>query len=145
MIIIHPEYSTRNKETYNLIFAIVEYKGSPILVFSLSWVSIFIARSAIKFCKTIRVSWEMSRNPVHNNIKSCLMAFIYKRHKIERCAISCSRSKISCNLISPRSIERIFCQRHKFNMCIAHILNIRNKLVRKLCIRESISVRILSP
>ena len=70
-------------------------------MFALSRVGIFVARLAVKIGKTVRVSWEVSRNPVENNADAVLMALIDKIHQVVRRAVPGRCGKVARYLIAP--------------------------------------------
>ncbi len=101
-------------------------------------VGIFIAALAVPLVKSCRVLREVRGNPVENYAYSRLVALIDKCHKVVRRSEARSWRVIAYLLISPRAVERIFSDRHKLDVSIAHFLNIRNKLVCELLVAEII-------
>ena len=97
-------------------------------------VCIFIGRCAVKHSKTVGVAREVRRYPVHNNAYTVFMALINKILKFVAITVARGCREVAGNLITPRAVKRILCNRHHFNMCVTHILYIGYKLVSKLLI-----------
>ena len=113
------------------------FADSPILV--------FITACTVKSAKTVLVLGEVSRYPVKNNADTFLMTFVNKIHKVFRSTVTGSCRKVTCYLIAPATVKRIFCKRHKLNVSVAHFFYIRNKLLGELSIAEYIAVLVFSP
>ena len=84
MIVPEPELSRAHQEGSDLVSTVVKNLRAPLFMFALSRVGIFVARLAVKIGKTVRISREVSRNPVKNDTDTVLMALIDKIHKIVR-------------------------------------------------------------
>ncbi|MNC20762.1 hypothetical protein D3C75_687250 [compost metagenome] len=75
---------------------------------------------------------KMSRNPVQQYANPCLMQLVDEIHQILRFTITAGRRKITCALITPGQIIRMFGQRHEFYMGIAHFHQIGNQQLTHL-------------
>ena len=89
---------------------------------------------SVKACKAVFVLRKMCRNPVHYYAHSVSVTAVYEIFKIVGLTKAACRCIISGNLIAPASVKGIFRNRHKLDMCIAHFLDIFNKLIRKFFI-----------
>ena len=114
-------------------------------MFTDTGIFIFITACTVKSAKTVCVLREVGRNPVKDNADALFMTSVHKIHKVFRLTVTGCCGKVACNLIAPAAVKRIFCKRHKLNVSVAHILNIRNKFISKLAIAENIAVLILTP
>ena len=108
--------------------------SAPVLVLALQWVVILVTACAVKLIQTCRVLGEVRRHPVDNNADTRIMALVDKRHKVLGSTESRCRRKISYLLIAPASVKGVLCYRHKLNMGVAHLFNVRNKLICKAAI-----------
>ena len=73
------------------------------------------------------------------------MAAVDEIHKILGLAVAGGRGEVACYLITPASVKRELGERHKLDVSVAHLLNIRNKLVRELAVAVEFSVVIFAP
>ena len=128
MELINPEHSIGNKEIRYLILAVIKYLSSPIRVFALSWICIFIYTASVKVRKPMCIFWKMCWYPVKYYTNILAVHIIHKIHKILRTSVSCCWCIISCNLITPWTIKRILGNSHKLYMCISHIWYILGKV-----------------
>ena len=129
MVFFYPEKSICYQIVGHLRSSIIIYQGSPVSMKALSGISVFIETCSVKIRKPIYISREMCGNPVQYYSYSRLVKFIDKIHKILWCAISCSRSIITNDLITPGFIQRMFHNGHQLYMCEAHIFQIRNQTI----------------
>ena len=83
---------------------------------------VFIARSAVKFVKTVRVFGEVRGDPVKDDTETFFVEGIDEIHEIVRCAEAGGRGVIAADLIAPASVIRVLGDGQDFDMCIAHIL-----------------------
>ena len=139
MVPVHPVCSRRNQEGHDLTAAIVKDHRTPVRVFTLTGIGVFIAGCTVKPSETVRIPREMCGNPVHQNTDTGLMAAVNKTHQHFRGSIPGSRREIAGDLVSPRAVERVFRQRHQFDMGITHLLNIRNQLIGQAFIIQRIA------
>ncbi len=107
---------------------------SPMRMFSLTGVEMFIETGAIETRQSMLVFWEMRRHPIQNYADSPLVKHIYERHKIIRRTVTGSRCKIPCHLISPRAIVWMFHHRHKLYMRIPHFIAVITKHRRQFTV-----------
>ena len=121
MIFICPVKSIGNKEITNLILLIIENVSTPVRMLTSLRIRILIKSSSIKSSKTVSVFREMSRNPVNDHTDSFFMHIIYKSHEVLWRTITGCWCKITCDLITPGRIIRMFHNRHKFDIVITHV------------------------
>ena len=135
MELFNPEQGIRNQEVPHFIFPIIKNLCSPIRMFSLSWICVFISRSPIEIRQSMSIPREMCRNPIQNYANLILMKMIDHPCKVFWSSISRCRCIISRHLIAPGSIKWMLCNSNQFNMRIPHILQIRCRFLCELTIR----------
>ena len=86
----------------------------------------------------------MRRNPVDYYAYPGGMAPVHELHEVMRSAEAGGRRKVSYLLVAPASVVRILADGHKLNVGVAHILHIRDQLIRKLTVAEVI-LAVLAP
>ena len=64
--------------------------------------------------------------PVKKDADVVYVTLVNEVHKVFRCAKATRRSKKTQNLVAPRAIKRVLCNRQQFNMGKPHLLDIRN-------------------
>ena len=72
---------------------------------------------------------EVSRNPVYDNSVSCLMEAINEVSEVIRCVEAGRGSVIGRHLVSPRSAERMLCNREKFDVCESGVIQVADEFV----------------
>ena len=82
MVFTQPKSGIGNKEVLNLILAVIKDLGSPVGMFSLSCIRIFINTASVELSKTVRISRKMSRHPVEYYTYTVFMKLIYHIHEI---------------------------------------------------------------
>ena len=91
----------------------------------------FKQRCTIEFCQPMSIFRKMSRYPVQNNTNLVFVQCIDKIHKILWTAISGCRGIITRHLISPGTVEWMFCNPHQFYMSIFQFFQIFHKSTGK--------------
>ena len=145
MVFWNPVVSAWNKERAYFSPTVIKNSGSPWSMLSFSFIRVFIAASTVKFIKPAGIFRKMRRNPVKNNAYTGFMKHIYHTFKIIRSSETWRRSKITGNLIPPRTVKRKFSQRHKFYVSVGHFLHIRNNIACKINISEMFAFLIKLP
>ena len=126
VILLNPIKRIGNQIIGNLRPSVIINQSSPMRMASFPWVLMLIKACSVKIRQSIRIPWEMCRNPIQNNPNTGFMHFIHKVHKVFIGSIPCRRRIISDNLISPGAIKRMLHYRHQFNMGISHFFHIIN-------------------
>jgi len=72
---------------------------------------VFIQTAAIVAGKAECIAREMCRNPIEYDTYAHFVAVIYKVLEFVGCAKATTWSKVAGNLITPRIIQRMFCNR----------------------------------
>src|SRR5208283_1514837 len=91
---------------------------------------------AVEFREAVRVAGKVRRRPVEKDAQSGLMAAIHKFHELGGRAISAGGSEIADRLIAPRAVVGVLHDRKQFDMRVAEIFHVGNKLVGKFAIAE---------
>ena len=145
MEIFQPAAGTGDQERADFAFSVVKYSGAPALVFHFQGVGIFIAVCTVELAESHRILREVCRHPVQNNTDACLMKHVYHFPEVVRCAVSGGRCEIAGDLIPPRAVERVFRQRHKFNVGVGHLFQIGNDLLCEANIAGELFLRLVFP
>ena len=101
MIKIDPVKGVRDQKVFYFIFCVIEYLGAPVRMFSLSRISIFIKRFAVKIGQSVGILREMGGNPVENHADALFMHVVDKIHEILWASVAGCGSVIAGHLISP--------------------------------------------
>ena len=132
MIFLNPEQCIGDKEVFHFIFAIVKDLGTPVRMFSLSGVCVFVSRGSIEVCQSMGVSGEVGGNPIQDDADLISVHIIDKITEILGSAIAGGRRIITCYLIAPGAVKGMLCDSHQFYMSIAHFLDIVRKSMGQL-------------
>ena len=130
VVFIQPEQGVSNKEVADFFSAVVENISAPLEMFSPSGVLMFIQCCAVEPPQTEFVFGEVSRHPVQNDANAVLMAGVDKFFEHGRCAVTAGRCVISCHLIAPAAVKRMFFHRQQFNVAEAHFFYIGHQFFR---------------
>ncbi len=116
--------------------AVVINFGSPVFVFAFARIGVLIEVGAVKFTQPVAVLRKVGRNPVHDHRNPRLVKLVYQITQIVGGAETAGRRKHTDDLIAPRSIQRMFGQRQKFDVRKTHVGNIRNQRIGHFAIAE---------
>ena len=105
VIAFAPGKCTSDKETSDFVTTVVKNQSAPVLVKTLTWISVLVESRTVKFRKCKTISRKVSRHPVHNHADSVLVKRIDKEHKVLRRPETISRREEPRHLITPRTIE----------------------------------------
>ena len=132
VVLLQPVQCAGNEEALHLVAAEVEHHGAPLLVLAALGVGILVAGLAVKIVQAELVFGEVGGHPVHDDADACGVHLIHKGHKVLGGAVAAGGCKIAGDLIAPAAVKRIFHHRQQLYMGVAHILDVRNQLVRQL-------------
>ena len=132
MVLLHPEQRIGYQVIGDLRTAIIVNQCPPVGMASLSRVKMLIQASAVKIGQTVSIPGKMGRNPVQNHADPRLVQLIDEIHEIFRGAVPCRRRVIAYHLIPPGTVQGMLHHRHQLHMGIAHLLDVRNQLLRDL-------------
>ena len=130
VVFIQPEQRVGNEEVADFFSAVVENIGTPLEMFSPSGILMFIQCCAVEPPQTKFVFGEVGRHPVQNDADAVLMAGVDKFFEHGRCAVAAGRCVVSCHLIAPAAVKRMFFHRQQFNVAEAHFFHIRHQFFR---------------
>ena len=145
VIHIEPEHSGGDQEAGDLISAVVEDIGAPLLVLADPPVLILIAAGAVKAAQTVRVLGEVSRYPVEDNADALLVSAVNKIHQILRLAVTGGSGIVAGHLVAPAAVEGEFGEGHKLDVGVAHLFYIGDQLVRQCAVVVEVAVLIFFP
>ena len=106
----------------------IEDKGVPVRMKPLPWIFMLIQSRPIKPGQGKIIRWKMARNPVEDDSDGVLMEHIDEILKVLNSSKPTRRSKIPGDLIPPRLIKRVLCNRHQLDMGKSHLRAVRCQL-----------------
>ena len=131
MKFFQPVQRVGDQKITHLVAAVIENQRAPVLMFAAAWIFVFVNRLAGEACERKIILRKMRRHPVENHAQIVLVAGIDKAAKRFRRAVARGRRVITGHLIAPRRIERVFGDRHQFDMRITECQHIRNQFFRE--------------
>src|SRR5205823_2129141 len=103
-------------------------------------VGMFVKRRPVETSKPMWIGREVTRHPVEQQTNAGAVARIDKSAKIVGRPIPASRREQRDRLVPPRTIERVFGDRHDFDMSETHVGYIRDELIGQLAVSQIPSV-----
>src|SRR5690606_2420667 len=122
---IEPKTSIADKKGLYFSSFIIKDITVPIWMKSLTHIGIFVGVVAIKHVQSMCIVREMRGHPIQNDTNPFLMKSIDKSHEPLRISETRCGSIITCNLIPPAAIKRVFCNGHELYVRKAHFFYIR--------------------
>ena len=149
MELLNPVERIGNQEVLDLRLAEIKDLRSPVRVFSLAWVRIFIARCPVKLRQPMGVLRKMSGHPVQNHANAVAVQVIHQIGEILRGPVPGCRRVVARYLIAPGAVKRMFRDPHQLDVRVACLQEIVGDGMRKIpVIVESIlmlTVRVAHP
>src|SRR5215471_8241671 len=136
MVFFEPEQGIPKQKVTNLVSSVVEDQSTPVLVLTLARVRMLVQMCSIKVSQPVAIFREMSGNPIQNHAYSISMTVVDEIGELLWLSVPGGRSIVANGLITPTSTIRMFRYRQKFDVGIAHLLYILDKLMRELAISE---------
>ncbi|MNX96276.1 hypothetical protein D3C86_1285870 [compost metagenome] len=99
----------------------------PILVETFLRVAVLVQRRTVELGQAVGIGGEMRRHPVENHPDAGQVAGIDERGELVRRAITRTRRELRQQLITPRTAERVFHDRHQFDVGEAQVFDIGNQ------------------
>ena len=127
----YPIQKIGDKKAAHLAAAHIKFERAPV-----GMLFFFEQFFAIKTRKAMRVLAKTTRYPVENNANVLLVAAINKMTQAIGRTIARGGRKIARDLVSPRSIKRMFHERHNLDVRIAHLFYVGYKLIGKLIVAQ---------
>ena len=124
MILFCPEQRVGDQEIFHLRTSIIVDQSSPVRVHPLSGIQMLIQTCAVKIRKAEGIFGEVGRYPVQDHADPLLMHIIHKIHKVLTASVAAGGGIITCYLIAPGFVQRMFHNRHQFHMGISHFFYI---------------------
>src|SRR6266536_2692870 len=136
VISVEPEERIADEKIAYFIAAIIKNERAPILLFALAWVQVFVEMGTVEFSQRVSVFWKMRRHPVHDHADAGLMTFVDKMAEVVGRTEAARRRIVICDLITPRSFERMLGNRQQLNVRVAHLHHVGPQLFGKFEIAE---------
>ena len=119
-----PEEGRRVEEGADFVPPIVKDTGTPVGVFSLAQIGIFIAGLSVKLIESEGVLREVGGYPVQNHAHTGLVELVDEIHQVVGCAKAAGGRKISGTLIAPGVVQRMLGDGQQLHMGKTHLLYI---------------------
>ena len=144
---LEPVHGVCNEEVLDFVTAQVENVGAPVRVFALSRVGMLVAGCAVKAAEGVRIFREVGWNPVQDDSDFVLVAEIDKVTELVRRAVTARWGVVTCHLVAPGFVERVFGDGQKFYVRVAHFLEVGNEAFGKFVpVEETVGVcRVAAP
>src|SRR5438876_5444363 len=101
MVLAQPEQSIGKQKSAYFRASIIKDVGSPLFMFSLMRVRIFVEMSTIKVAQGKAVFGKVGGYPVEQDADALLMHVVHKVLKILRGAKATGGGVVACDLVSP--------------------------------------------
>ena len=96
----------------------------------------FVERRAVETRQSLFVGREMRRDPVENDAEARGVRSIDEARECRRIAEAAGRSEQADRLVAPGFVERMLADRQKLEVCVAHIGDVRDKLLGEFIVGE---------
>ena len=134
--LLEPKERVRNEEALHLRPPVVKIGRAPLAVLRARLVVGLVEVLTVKPAKPLFVLAKMPRNPIHDDADAVLMRSVDEIAEIVRRAVAARHGEIARRLIAPRAVVWMLAERHEFDVCVVHILDIADQLIRHLTIGE---------
>ena len=120
----------RDQEIAHFVAAEVKNERAPILMLALARIHVLVEIGAVEFGQPVRVLREMRRHPIHDHADAGLMTFVDEMTELVRRSEAAGRRVIICDLITPRTFERMLRDRHQLDVGVTHLEHVRQQASR---------------
>ena len=143
---LEPVHRVCNEEVLDFVAAQVEDVCAPVRMFALARVGMLVAGGAIKAAKRVSVLGEVCRNPVENHADFVLVAKVYKVAELVGRTVAARGGVVPGHLVAPGFVERVFRERQKFYVGVAHLLEVGDKRFGKFVpVEEAVGISRVAP
>ena len=115
------------RKAADLVAAVVEDQGAPILVFALLGIGMGIQLGAVEEVESGPVLGKVGGDPIEDNADAGGMTLVDKKHKVFGGAKAGSRGKKPQYLVAPGTVKGMLGDGQHFDMRVAHLLDIGDK------------------
>ena len=136
MIFVEPEERVRDQEIADFVAAEIENERAPILMLALARIHVLVEIGAVELGQRVRVFREMRRHPIHDHADPGLMTFVDEMPELVRSSEPARRRVIIRDLITPRTFERMFGDRHQLDVGVTHLEHVRDQRLGEFEITE---------
>src|SRR5260370_12916743 len=134
MVFVEPEKSVCDQEVTYFVPTVVEDQRSPIAVFSLPRIGVFIKPCSVELSQSEGILGEMARNPVQNDSDAFLVAAIDEMTKLVRIPKTARWRIITGDLVTPGTVKRMLGDGQEFDLGVAHFFDIPDQPIRELAL-----------
>ena len=135
-----PEQRAARQEVANLVAAVVEDQRVPVAMFAEARIGVFVQRGAVESREAVCVARKMRGHPVEQHADTALVQVIDEPAKVVGRAEAARRREVAQRLIAPRAVERMFGDRHQFDVSESQRLRVVGESRRQRSIVEKVAV-----
>ncbi len=140
-----PVMCARHQEGFNFVTAKIENMGAPVLMEALARIFMFKQGRAVKAGQCPAVLRKVRGYPVQNDADIGLVAGVDQMPQLVGRAESTGWCKVACALVAPRFIQRVFGNRHEFDVRVAHTLDVRHQIGCQFAVAVKSAIRMAFP
>ncbi len=129
VVFVEPEQGVGNEIVLNFVAAVVVDERAPIGVRTLARVGVFVEVRAIELGEAVGVAREVRGSPIEKDADASLVTAIDELHEFAGSAVAARSGKVAESLVAPGTVEGMFHDGEKFDVGVAEILGVGNKLV----------------
>src|ERR1700730_13608583 len=101
MVAVQPEQTVGDQKIANFVSAVIKNQRSPVAMFALARISVFVKMGSVKQRQAVGILREMSGDPVDNDADPAFVATIDKVPKFVGVSKSAGRGEVAGNLVAP--------------------------------------------
>ena len=136
VIFVEPEERVADKKIAHFVAAKIENERAPILLLALARVHVLVKIGAVEFGERVGVLWKMRGHPIHDHADAGLMTFVDEMAEVVRRTEPAGGRVIICDLITPRTFERMLGDRQQLDVGVTHLQHVRQQCLGKFEITE---------
>ena len=139
---LEPVHCVCDEKILDFVAAEVKDVSAPVRMLALTRIGMLVTSCAVETSESVCVLGEVCRNPVENHADFVLMAEIDKVAELVGRAVAARGGVVTRDLVAPGFVERMFCNRQKFYVRVAHFLEVRNEAFGEFVpVEEAVRVR----
>ncbi|OPZ92587.1 MAG: hypothetical protein BWY73_00731 [candidate division TA06 bacterium ADurb.Bin417] len=116
MVAVEPEEGAADQEIGHLVAPVVEDVGSPVPVFALARVGVFVEGGAVEPGQAVVVGREVGRRPVEDDSDPVAVQVVDEPGEVLRLAVPAGGGEVAGGLVAPGFIEGVLGDRQQFDV-----------------------------
>ncbi len=133
---VEPEQCIAGEEVTHFRAPVIEDRAVPLRVVALPRVRMFVQVRAVEIRQAVLVGREVRGHPIQNDANSAAVQVVDEVHEILRRAIARRRSEVPCDLIAPRTVERMLHDGHQLHVRETHFGDVVGHRVSEFAISQ---------